>query len=839
MNTPEIEPFNVETEFRAALVTAGLETAAPIIADSTFRRFKVNGDRAPNSWYVLHSDGVPAGAFGCWKRGIDQTWCSRQASELTPEQRHEHERRMQAAKEQRDAEQANRANAAVGTANKIWAASPPAPADHPYLVKKGVSIPGLRATGDSLLVPLCDLSGTVRSLQYIAADGGKLFLKNAPKRGLFFTLGDLTSTDQAYITEGVATAASVYMATGLPVVAAMDAGNLTPVAMALRQAYPALALIFAADHDDPNTPQGNVGTAKATHAARSVHGMVVYPAATGTDFNDLHQAEGLDAVRERLATAIQPETAVEPTARPERLRIQPGERAEMTDAAELALLKHRANVYQRGGQLVRVRMAHAETVMGVTRKGGTPVITPVDADYLVDQMDRIISFEKYNERRHDYVVADAPRQVATSLLSRAGEWKANRLVSLITVPTLRPDGSLIERPGYDVKTGLLFVETGVRFPDIPAAPSPAAGRAALDFLFKSVLSEFPFTAAHHRSVALSAILTALVRQSLETAPLHAFTAPRAGSGKSLIADVVALIATGSPATVMTYAGEEDEQRKRIFSVLLAGDTVVNIDNIEEPLQGSALCSVLTGQQYTDRVLGSSRMETTNTICTWLATGNNLVFKGDITRRVLLCELDPCCERPEDRTFTRDLYDWIPANRPKLVAAGLTAIRAYVMAGKPKPVPTLGSFGAWSNLVRSALVWLGEADPLLSRDEIESVDPLRAKLRALMLAWYHTFKTMPTTCHEAIYKAQAVYRNENGIEVFEAPELREVLLQHLTNRRGELCSRILGEFISDTAKRIECGGRMEASGTSQRAVRWRVVPIDRPTLDKALQDFHQG
>jgi hypothetical protein len=239
-------------------------------------------------------------------------------------------------------------------------------------------------------------------------------------------------------------------------------------------------------------------------------------------------------------------------------------------------------------------------------------------------------------------------------------------------------------------------------------------------------------------------------------------------------------------------------------------------------------------------LGTNTLVTVPVLCTWLANGINLRFGNDFTRRVVLCEIDPQCERPEDRQCARDLRKWIPRNRPALVSAGLTALRAYIAAGRPDVgIKPLGSFEVWSGLVRAALIWLGETDPLQGRDEIEAFDPIKTKLRALILAWYCTFKTYPATCNEAVFRANATYRDDNGNEIHEAPELREVLGQHFINQRGEICSRVLAEFMKKIVKRVEASARMEAVGTAQRAMRWCVVPVHRPNLEKALQDFRQG
>ncbi|MBL8252110.1 MAG: hypothetical protein JNJ76_00725, partial [Candidatus Competibacter sp.] len=271
--------------------------------------------------------------------------------------------------------------------------------------------------------------------------------------------------------------------------------------------------------------------------------------------------------------------------------------------------------------------------------------------------------------------------------------------------------------------------------------------------------------------------------------------------------------------------------KAITAILMQGDAVVNLDNIErgEALSGRELSKALTQEIYSGRVLGASKVVSLPSCCLWLATGNQLQISGDMTRRVIPCEIDPECERPDEREFSRDLYEWIPANRPALVVAALTALRSYIVAGKPRQdIKPLGGFADWSGLVRSALIWLGEKDPLTGRDSIEDADPERAKLRALLLAWHRTFKTAPATSKEAILKATPRTDPQTREETIDSPELRDVLMEFFKDRSGNINSRLLGEYIGQNARRIESGARFEAAGDYQRAKLWK-VKITHPTV----------
>lgn len=596
------------------------------------------------------------------------------------------------------------------------------------------------------------------------------------------------------------------------------------------------------DHDEPGQRYA-AAVAKLAKAGGAADVRILQPDQLGAALPDGWDAA--DAIEdhwtaERLAALLAtPDETPEPTASSQRkvtLNVIAGDFPELCDATETALIDHEPNVFQRSNELVRVMVSRAETVHGICRPGGKTLIAAVDTEHLLDRMNRHIRWQRWSHRKSAWAACNAPRPVATNLLARAGAWRFRSLVGVVTAPTLRPDGSVIDQPGYDPVTGLLFVPHGVDFPAIPIRPTHEQGRAALDLLLREVLNGFPFAEPHDRSAALSAILTACVRHALRSAPLHAFEAPRAGSGKSLLADVVSLIATGATATVMTFTPDPEELRKRILAVLMQGESVINLDNIEGPLHGESLCTVLTGESFSERLLGTNKTATAPTVCTWLATGNNLTLQGDMTRRVIPCQLDPQCERPEERQFSRNLYEWIPKHRPALVVAALTALRAYLVAGRPRqPIATFGSFEQWSDLVRSALVWLGEADPNQGRARLETTDPIGTRLRGLMLVWYATFKTAPATSKEAVSRAHEKAWVD-GRETRAYLALHEVLSEHFSDRRGEISPRFLGEFLKRYARRIEHGARFEATGTTQNRTTWRLVPVDPNTFENAVQNF---
>lgn len=302
--------MNPTESFRVAMRNAGLDYAGPIVSDGRLHRFKAAGDHARNSWYVLH-DGTPAaGMFGCWKRNFSQKWHDHDAKKLTASERDAIRRRIAEAEAERKRIEELRQRKARKIAEWIFSRSTPAEATYAYLVAKGVQPHGeLRQWRGKLIIPLRDEGGELHSLQFIVPDGSKLFLAGGRVAGCFFALPDNGAT-ALVICEGFATAASITEATGVPVVAAMNCGNLLAVAKTLRGKWPRRDFIIAADNDQ--WTDGNPGVTKAAQAAKASHARLIVPqfkdkTTKPTDFNDLARLEGSNAVKDQIQRAMPPQ----------------------------------------------------------------------------------------------------------------------------------------------------------------------------------------------------------------------------------------------------------------------------------------------------------------------------------------------------------------------------------------------------------------------------------------------------------------------------------------------------------------------------------------------------
>ena len=269
-----------EAAFLRALTDAGVAMLKPhLIGDGALHRYRVDGDKAGslNGWYVLHLDSQPFGAFGSWKMRESFTWTGSRPDAMTPAERAALAARRAEAKRARDAERVIVQAEAAHRAARLWRKSRPATNQHPYLARKRVQAYGIRVLGPSLVIPLRDVAGELHSLQFIGADGRKTFLTGGRKRGCYYAIG--RPGGDLCICEGYATAASIHEATGYATASAFDAGNLEPVARALRSKFPRLRLILCADNDTETA--GNPGLRYAEAAARAVRGFLAFPSFAG------------------------------------------------------------------------------------------------------------------------------------------------------------------------------------------------------------------------------------------------------------------------------------------------------------------------------------------------------------------------------------------------------------------------------------------------------------------------------------------------------------------------------------------------------------------------------
>jgi hypothetical protein len=473
-------------------------------------------------------------------------------------------------------------------------------------------------------------------------------------------------------------------------------------------------------------------------------------------------------------------------------------------------------VYQRAGSLVRV--TRSDGAPGdVIRCAGTPMLRVFSGATLKERLSAAADW--YRETKTGgFKQCVPPADVVAAILERA-EWQGIRpLVGITESPVLRADGSVLQTPGYDLQTGYIF-EPNASFPSVPEVPSLDDARRARDELLE-IVCDFPFATEAHRSAWFAAVLTPFARPAIDgCTPFVAIDAPVRGTGKSLLSDTIAVTATGRASSRTPQPATDEEMRKRITSLLREGESLVTLDNISRPIDYPSLDAALTTTRWRDRVLGVSETISVPNNLVWLASGNNLIFGGDIIRRALHIRLESVMENPERRANFRhsELLGWLRAERARFVIAAMTILRAYIVAGRPDVgVHAWGSFEAWSRLVGSAVVWAGLPDPQSTRMDLDEADPEKNELARLIegLEMACRRRALTEADGERGLTAKELLANAEG-------DLRDVL--------NELCTKgsfntaptphAVGNLLRRYRRRVVRGRRIDGGPDRKRIVRW--------------------
>jgi hypothetical protein len=520
------------------------------------------------------------------------------------------------------------------------------------------------------------------------------------------------------------------------------------------------------------------------------------------------------------------------------------EEHEANDQAAAALA-HEPDLYHRGGALARVvredRPPAEQRRERVRRQVGAPRILTVEEPTLRETLSRCVLWWKKNKKGKE-VRAHPPDWCVKAVVKR-GVWPGLRyLEGVVEAPTLRPDGTVLDRPGYDPDTGLIYAPNAL-YPPLPAEPTLEDARRAVETLH-DLVNEFPFLDDAHKAVWLAALLTVLARPAVEgPTPLFLFEASTAGSGKSLLVKAAGLIATGREPAVSELSADNEEMRKTITAIALEGERAVLFDNASGAFGCKALDAALTTTSWKGRILGASKRTAELPLVTiWFATGNNILLVGDTHRRVIPSRLEPDVENPEERSGFKypDLLGHIRRNRPELVVAGLTILLAYHRAGRPKANLThFGSFESWSDVVRQPVCWATGNDPCATREKIrpESRGDV-GTLAAILAAW----RALPggdrapgLTAAAALdqLKSRAGSANPH-------PEFRVALTAWAKDGEVLPSARQLGNRLRGARGRVVAGVQLRVGDDGHGTATWYVEVVPgTPVERRPAADRHPG
>lgn len=501
------------------------------------------------------------------------------------------------------------------------------------------------------------------------------------------------------------------------------------------------------------------------------------------------------------------------------IKAEAGEIGRIADAAERELAAT-GRYYQRGGLIVSV-------ASDPTSK--ETAIRPMPIPALLRALSGVAVWTRYDSRSNSDTVIDPPPKYVAVLADSESYAHLPALAGIARQPHLRLDGSMVSEAGFDEMTGLFGVFDARHFniPDMPTKEQAAAALAEL----RTLMTEFSFANQHDEAAALAGILTAAVRASLPLAPMFHIKAPQIASGKSYLSAIIAAFASPSSPSAVAFPASDEECQKLLLATLLAAPGCVIFDNLTSDLiPFKSLCSALTEESLTGRILGVSKTATVGTRALFLSSGNNVDAIKDMARRCITVNLDPKVEIPATRQFKGDPLATVRAERARFVTLALTMIRAWIVSGDDlMPCKPLASYDRWSSWVRQPLLWLGMSDPAERVFEQLAQDPDRETLGRLLHAWDQAFGDTPTMIRSA---SSAVDFNDGLMEV----------LREIAEERGLINNRRLGRWISRHAGRIVDGLRFERASGTTSAERWQAksvmsvseVPI--PGLAKSIEEL---
>lgn len=445
---------------------------------------------------------------------------------------------------------------------------------------------------------------------------------------------------------------------------------------------------------------------------------------------------------------------------------------------------------------LRVRSGQLVEVVRHGKGGAIAPVVPARLAYLLS-----------SRSRWDYGEGGdgAPDVAVLQALMAAGHWPGvPEIEGLLHQPSIAPNGDILADAGN---------HAGMEAQFDPRAWTAYEGEGveALGEL-RALLRDFPFASELDESAALAAILTAVARPMLPTAPAFLIRAHDLGTGKSYLAE---LIASFADADVMMrrWAQRGEEQDKTLLAALIEGRPSCVFDNLTCNWQSPTLAAILTSGRYSDRVLGTSSSASVSTRCLYLASGNNVSAVKDLSRRVVTVELDARCEKPAERKFAADPVAEVQKDRERWVMCALRVLQAFLQSGEPPALPPLASYGEWSRIVRGALVHFGLPDPVRAVTRNIERDDDRDMLAHILQTWRDAFGDEPMTLREVLQTSAG----RTGVAL---TDLR-VLFLEVGGERGEIDLRRLGHWFAARAGRVVGGLRLVGGERTRKGVAWRV------------------
>lgn len=406
------------------------------------------------------------------------------------------------------------------------------------------------------------------------------------------------------------------------------------------------------------------------------------------------------------------------------------------------------DTYVRAGAVVVV-----ETPSGAILDDDKPgkVVTIVDSTRLARLLaDHTFTYEMKREKLPDgsteRVETEAtPKQHVAAAALSAAQWDGLRVLNgIVTTPLFRPDGSLMQEPGYDEATKVIYVPR-LPLPKVADRPSNTELREAKTFILGKLLANFPWVGPS-RANYIGILVAPLIRHYLGgvLVPLAAVDAASPGTGKSLLALIMTKVYSGA---IRPWVSDDVELRKAITSILVdSAGAVVCLDNVGkgDTVDQPTLSALLTTAAWSDRILGASTSVQVPNDRVWMVTGNALSIGGDNASRSVLIKLDAKMPNPDMRPSSEfalgDLEEWLmdPVNRATVLHHLLVLVRGWIVAGAKRIEMPMRTFTPWASATAGFLDYLKEPGFMTNRDSLHETDEEEAAYGAFYARWHELF-----------------------------------------------------------------------------------------------------
>lgn len=338
------------------------------------------------------------------------------------------------------------------------------------------------------------------------------------------------------------------------------------------------------------------------------------------------------------------------------------------------------------------------------------------------------------------------------------------LRGLVSTPTFVEGGELLTTPGFHEDSGLYYWnENNVDIPQVSKVPTEDEVYEAKRLLIEEVFGDFPLGGRTREEIIeeglhgdgipavtnlISVLLLMFCRELINgPTPGHLVTKPAPGTGASLLAEILSLIAYGKVASAAQLPASDEEMQKALLTTIRDGSNIIYFDNIDQSIDSGALASYLTAGEVTGRVLGKTQSVTAEVRAVWLLCGNNIRMSKELLRRLLMIDLDANMEDPQKRSVWRhdDIKSYIEENRGQLVWACLTLIQNWVAKGmKGDNSEILNSFENWSRVMGGIMRDAGLGGFLGNRAELEerASDGDDDDIKMFLDAWWDRYMDKP-------------------------------------------------------------------------------------------------